>query len=530
MLTLHNLTYLHPNRELLLDDLYLTVNKHEKIALVGNNGSGKSTLLRIIAGELQPAAGQVKTGSLPYLVPQIFGQYNHLTIAGALRVDRRLHALQEILTGNVSEENLALLNDDWTIEERIDQALHHWQLPDLDLSQKLGTLSGGQKTKVFLAGITIHQPELILLDEPSNHLDSAGRQLLYDFIKNTGKTLVVVSHDRQLLQLVNLVCELDKGGISVYGGNYDFYLQQKESEREALNRDIQNREKALRKAEEKERETSERQQKLDARGRKKQEKAGVARIMINTLRNNAENSTSRLKSVDTEKIEGISQELNELRSARPDLDRMKFGFDHAALHKGKVLFAATEVNAGYGAPLWKENLTFQITSGERIAIRGTNGSGKTTLLRIILGTAEPLTGTVFRAESRTVYIDQDYSLINPCLNVYAQAQHVNTSALQEHEVKVRLSRFLFTKDDWDKPCHALSGGEKMRLALCCLTISSEAPDMIVLDEPTNNLDLQNIEILTAAIHEYRGTLLVVSHDEVFLRQVEADRILSLSPR
>ena len=528
MLTLQNISYTHPDKNLLFDNINLTVNNYHKIALIGNNGSGKSTLLKIIAKELSPLEGQLIVDSEPYYVPQVFGQYNQLTIGQALRVEEKLHALREILDGHVTEENYTLLGDDWTIEERCNEALKYWQLSGMGLSQKMETLSGGQKTKVFLAGMAIHQPELVLLDEPSNHLDLAGRQLLYDFIQATKSTLMVVSHDRKLLNLLDTVCELGKHGITVYGGNYDFYTEQKEIENNALGQDLQSKEKALRKAKEKERETLERLQKLDSRGKGKQEKAGVARIMINTMRNKAENSTAKTKGVHAEKISGISQELQELRSISPDIDKMKFGFGPSALHQGKILFKADGINFGYGnLLLWKEGLNFQITSGERIDLKGSNGSGKTTLIKLILGKLAPQTGTVYRANNTSVYIDQDYSLIDNRLKVYEQAQLFNSTALQEHEIKIRLNRFLFTKDAWDKPCSALSGGEKMRLMLCCLTIGTQSPDLIILDEPTNNLDIQNIEILTAAINEYQGTLIVVSHDESFLEQTNIHRVIQL---
>ncbi|OMQ09072.1 ribosomal protection-like ABC-F family protein [[Flexibacter] sp. ATCC 35103] len=528
MLILQNIAYKHSNTNLLFDTISFTINNQDKIALIGNNGVGKSTLLKIIAGELQPSNGELKVSSEPYYIPQIFGQYNHFTIGEALRVNHKLNALAAILDGNVTEENLTVLNDDWTIEERCNAALKYWQLSDLDLAQKIETLSGGQKTKVFLAGISIHEPQLVLLDEPSNHLDYTARELLYNFIDSTNSSLIIVSHDRKLLNLLNTVYELSKRGISIYGGNYDFYAEQKEIEKTALNHDLQSKEKALRKAREKERETAERQQKLDARGKKKQEKSGVARIMMNTLRNNAENSSSKLKSVHVEKIDGISKELRELRSALPDVDQMKFGFDNSGLHKGKILFKANAVNYSYKEQLlWKKDLNIEIISGERIVLKGTNGSGKTTLIKIILGNLEPKSGTVYAAPNKSVYIDQDYSLINNELKVYDQAQQFNSAGLEEHEIKMRLNRFLFHKEYWDKPCSALSGGEKMRLMLCCLTINNESPDMIILDEPTNNLDIQNIEILTAAINEYQGTLIVVSHDESFLEAINMEKTIEL---
>ena len=432
MLVLQNISYTHPSKDLLFSNTNLAANNREKIALIGNNGTGKSTLLKIIAKELQPSDGQLIIDNEPYYVPQIFGQYNQLTIAQVLGIEGKLKALKEILNGNTTEENFNLLDDDWTVEERCNEALSLWQLNDLGLSQKMESLSGGQKTKVFLAGISIHQPQLILLDEPSNHLDISGRQLLYGFIQATKSTLLVVSHDRKLLNLLDTVCELSKHGIKVYGGNYDFYAEQKQIENNALSQGIQNKEKSMRKAKEKERETIERQQRLDSRGKKKQEKAGVAKIMMNTLRNNAENSTSKLKSVHAEKRGGITQELQELRSARPDIDKMKFGFDHSALHKGKILFTATAINFGYDKLIWRESLDFQITSGERIALKGQNGSGKTTLIKLILGRLKPITGTVYSAENKSVYIDQDYSLLDNKLTVYEQALQFSTSALPKH--------------------------------------------------------------------------------------------------
>ncbi|RYG37413.1 MAG: ABC-F family ATP-binding cassette domain-containing protein, partial [Chitinophagaceae bacterium] len=196
MFIIQGVNYTHPNRDLLFADLQFTVNTHEKIALVGNNGAGKSTLLKLMAGILHPSQGSVKTDSSPYYMPQLYGQLNDHTVAEALQVAGKIAALRSILDGQATEENFSLLDDDWTIEEKCKQAFSHWNLNGFDPDQKMATLSGGQKTKVLLAGITIHQPEIVLLDEPSNHLDAAGRELLYEFIRNTSATLVVVSHDR----------------------------------------------------------------------------------------------------------------------------------------------------------------------------------------------------------------------------------------------------------------------------------------------------------------------------------------------
>ncbi len=297
-------------------------------------------------------------------------------------------------------------------------------------------------------------------------------------------------------------------------------MKQKQIASNALQQVILEKEKALKKAKEIERETLERQQRKNARGKRKQSNSGMPRIVMNQMRNNAEKSSAKTKGIHNDKIGGISQELHELRSELPGADKIKFGFEDAGLHKGKILFEGRGINFSYETnPIWKAPLDLQIRSGERMALKGANGAGKTTLIKLVLGELEPSRGKVYRAINNSVYIDQNYSLINTKLSLLEQVQQSNTSGILDHEVKTRLNRFLFPRDSWDKPCGALSGGERMRLILCCLSIACQSPDLIVLDEPTNNLDIQNTEILTKAINAYQGTLLVVSHDTYFLDQV-----------
>ncbi|RYY94151.1 MAG: ABC-F family ATP-binding cassette domain-containing protein [Chitinophagaceae bacterium] len=528
MLRVQDLSYSHPNRELLFQHLHFSLARHQKAALIGNNGTGKSTLLRLLAGGLRPSSGSIHAEAGICYVPQHFGQFDGLTVAQALGMHERIDALRAILAGDVSEARFAQLADDWTVEERLRAALTQWGLPDLDPAHPMAALSGGQKTRVFLAGTALHPVAILLLDEPGNHLDAGGRAQLEAYLRHSSATILAVSHDRALLRLFNPVLELGPGGITVYGGSYDFYREQKAIGTEALGQELRQHEKELRKARQVQREAAERKQKLDARGRRKQDKAGVPTIALNTLRNNAEKSSARLKGAHEEKVAGIAGELQALRAALPDPDAMKLGFDNARLHRGKLLFAARGINHDYGqGPLWAQNLSFEIRSGERLSLQGPNGSGKTTLLRIILGALAPATGSTTRALERVVYIDQDYSLLDPARTVFGQAECFNRTGLQEHELGIVLARFLFARADWERPCAGLSGGERMRLALCCLSIGHEAPDLIVLDEPTNNLDIVNMEILTAALNDYAGTLLVVSHDAAFREAVGAERELRL---
>lgn len=526
--SLHQIAYIHADNETLFRNISFTVNKGEKVALVGPNGSGKSTLLHIIEGSIPPTEGEVIHPSPPYYVPQHFGQYDTLTVAEALRVERKLNAFRAIIAGDASAENFALLNDDWEIEERCMAAFSYWDIDYLQLNQTMNTLSGGEKTKVFLCGLQIHSPEVILLDEPTNHLDRESRSKVYSFIETCRASVLVVSHDITLLNLLPSTLELGANGVTLYGGNYSFYKEQKTLQAEALQSTLDAKEKELRMARKIARETAERKQKHEVRGKKQNQKSGLGKMAMNTFKDKAEKSASKLKDIHEEKSGQIQEQIKQLRNTLTDENRMKVNFNSSDLHIGKILIKGENLNHSYNsAPLWRESLNLIIRSGDRIVINGNNGSGKTTLLKIINGLLVPTEGKLEKADFSYVYIDQEYSIIQNRLTVYEQAEHFNTRHFPEHEIKTFLNRYLFPHDTWDKPCDKLSGGEKMRLMFCCLMIGNQKPDLFILDEPTNNLDIDSIEIITRVIKEYKGTVLVVSHDQYFINEIGIDKEISL---
>ena len=527
-INVQHISYAHADRQILFSDISFTVNTKQKAALIGNNGVGKSTVLRIIAGMLEPTSGELSVDTKPYFVPQHFGQYNNLSIAQALDIDIKLSALHAILQGDVSDENYNLLNDDWAIEERVAEAFAMWNIQHLQLEQSMDNLSGGEKTKVFLSGIAIHSPEIILFDEPTNHLDAGSREKLYNLIKTEKASMLIVSHDRSLLNLLNTMYEISKSGITVYGGNYEFYREQRNDALNALQEQLDEKEKSLRLARKTAREAAERKQKQDARGKKKSTGEGVARIMMKGLKNSAEESSSKLKEKHVEKMESIADDLKQLREKLPKNKALKLNLDNANMHKGKILVTAKAINFTYTTqPLWQNPLDFQIKSGDRILISGNNGSGKSTLLNLMLGKLEPSEGTIKRADFSFLYIDQEYSIIDNQLTVFEQVQQFNEQHLAEHELKILLHRFLFPVDTWDKTCDKLSGGEKMKLLFCCLTVSNKTPDILVLDEPTNNLDIQSMDIITSVVKAYEGTILLISHDSYFVYQIGINQSISL---
>ena len=253
------------------------------------------------------------------------------------------------------------------------------------------------------------------MDEPTNHLDRRSREKLYDFITSCRITLLVVSHDRTLLNLLASIAELSVGGITLYGGNYDFYKGQKEQEQASMQEKLEAKEKELRRVRKTAREVAERKQKHESRGEKQSVRKGIPRIMMGGLKENAEKSASKLKEVHEDKMENLANELKQMRSSLPDLQGMKLDFSASGLHEGKILVTAKEINFGYAeaGDLWPSPMSFQIKSGERWLIQGDNGSGKTTLLKLITGQLPPRSGSLIRADFSSIYIDQEYSIERP---------------------------------------------------------------------------------------------------------------------
>ncbi len=523
-----DLSYHYPNQNPLFDHLNFSVEKQEKVSIVGDNGVGKSTLLRLMAGCLQPSEGSIISSSKPYYIPQHTGRLGQ-NVAEALNVSNKLIALDAILKGSVDQSYYDILADDWEIEAKCMAALAYWRLPHIKLGMPMDDLSGGEKTKILLAGIFIHSPDIILLDEPTNHLDQTSRNLLYQYIEQSKAAIVIISHDVTLLNQLQTTYELSEHGIRLYGGNYSFFKEQKAIEANALSEDIHEQEKALRLARKQAQEVKQRQDRRTSQQGEKN-KMQVPRIMRNTLRNSSENTASKLKSKHTEIIQGGQAKLVDLRQQKERLKELKMDFDDTSLHAGKLLVEAIGINFAYqpDVTLWKTPLDFKLFSNDRIRILGDNGTGKTTFVKLLTGTLDPSSGEVKRTNFNWIYLDQDYTQVDVDCTVVELAERYNRNNLEDHEVKLRLSRFLFPASTWDKRCRDLSGGEKMRLSLCCLMISNQTPDLIILDEPTNNLDIASLQILIQTIKNYKGSLLVISHDQYFVDEIGITGNLTLN--
>jgi len=521
-----DISYHYQNQNTLFEHISFSVADNSAVSIIGDNGTGKSTLLRVIAGELRQSEGSIQCSSEPYYIPQNVVPTGK-SVAQFLKVAEKLQALHAITGGSTSQSDYDTLSDDWDIESRCEKAVAKWGLSHIRLSDDFDILSGGEKTKVFLAGLDIHNPKVILMDEPTNHLDYTAREILYDYIDSVKASIIIVSHDVSLLERIKTTMELTPKGLRIYGGDFYFYSEARSLEENSLQEKIHNEEKRLREVRKMAQEVKQRQEKRVGRGERN--KSQIIRILRKTVSNRGENTDAKLKEKHEKIVQQSREKLTDLRSQKIGRVEMKLDVEDAGLHKGKRLISARALNYEFskGVPFWNNPLDFEIFSGERIHILGDNGSGKTTLINLITGKLEPASGEIERASFSYLYLDQEYREVNVDMTVLGLANRYNVSNLPEHEVKIRLNRALFPKDVWDKNCRVLSGGERMRLYLCCLMISNQIPDMLILDEPTNNLDLSSLRILTDTMRNYRGTLLVVSHDSYFVREIGVEREIYL---
>jgi len=527
-IVIKNLSYEHSDKTPLFHQINLTLNQGDHANLIGANGTGKSTLLKLIAANELAAIQLVGTS---YYLPQInFFHTSSQTIQEALLIDTKLNALHRILAGSIDEQDYVDLDDDWQIEEKIKQALQYWQLEGKDLSLEMKQLSGGQQMRVYFACIHIHQPDLLLLDEPTNHIDQATRQLLFDFLSQYKGTVLLVSHDIELLNKQTLTYEISTHGVKAYKGNYDFYKVQKQEELASLQHKIEDVTKDLRHVKTEQQKLVQKQQKAVGQNKKAEQKGGLPKIVINTLKNAAENSSAKSTEIQVAKQSKLQEELWGLKDQLEQAKPFHLTFNNAEIHTNKVLFSAKEVNYQYNTskhPIWATPHSLEIRSGERILIEGENGSGKSTLLHLLVGHFQPTAGQIEQFTNKVVYLDQFYSLLDQTKTVLEQAQAFNHNILDEARLKNTLFQYGFQPDSWTNKVNQLSGGECLRLAICCLNLSLTSIDVLLLDEPSNNLDIYGLESLYEALKQYKGTIVFISHDTHLRQAINPNRVISM---
>jgi ATPase subunit of ABC transporter with duplicated ATPase domains len=523
-----NLSFAWPDDTPVFSGLSFTVPEG-RTGLIAPNGAGKSTLLRLIAGECTPAEGAVTVdGTLAYL-PQSLPFDAHLSVADVLGVTQVIAALDALAAGDSSDAVFTAIGDDWDIEERSRAQLARLGLGDVALDRSLGTLSGGEVISVGLAARLLARPDVLLLDEPTNNLDFDARRRLYDALDDFGGTLLMVSHDRVLLDRVDRIAELRDGEIQYHGGNFSSFSEALEAAQVAAEADVRTAEQLLKRERRQMQQARERSAKRSSTAARNVKDAGLPKILAGKRKRDAQESAARADDVHAKRIDDARQRLGDAERAVRDDDAIVLDLPDTEVPAGRTVVSMRSVRFSHGdrEMFLGNGVDLDVRGPERIALTAGKGIGKTSIYRVVSGQLTAEQGEVLRVDGRIAYLSQRLDLLDPARTV-AQSLASSAPSLSHTRRMHLLAQFLFRGDRIHLPVSALSGGERLRATLLCVLYAEPAPQLLLLDEPTNNLDLVSVAQLESALNSYRGALLVVSHDEAFLDAIGVDRWLVLA--
>lgn len=513
MLRLEHISKIYPTGEI-LKDVSWEVKPGDRIGLVGVNGAGKSTQLKIIAGEVEPTAGEIiRPASLhiAYLTQEfevdpartvreefwtVFKEANEVQHSLA-----QVHREMETATPEELEQLLRKMDrlqrqfealDGYGLETRIEKILPEMGFDPEDGDRLVSAFSGGWQMRMSLGKILLQKPDLLLLDEPTNHLDLETIEWLETYLKGLTIPMVIVAHDREFLdRLCTQIVETERGVSTTYLGNYSAYLQQKADLKTAQLSAYERQQKEL-----------------------EQQQAFVDRFRASATRSTQAKSREK----QLEKIERIEAPVSDVRTLRfrfPDPPR-----------SGREVVAVKDLTHAYGEKILFLGADLLIERGDRVAFLGPNGCGKSTLLHMIVGMEQPTEGTVKLGPHNVIpsYFEQNQAEALDLNKTVMETVHDEVPDWKNEEVRTLLGRFLFSGDTVLKKVGALSGGEKARLALAKMLL--RPANLLILDEPTNHLDIPAKEMLEEALKNYEGTVIIVSHDRYFISQV-ANKIVEI---
>ncbi|MDT6987198.1 ABC-F family ATP-binding cassette domain-containing protein [Streptomyces lusitanus] len=519
-LTCHSLSFTWPDGTAVFEDLDAAFGPG-RTGLVGVNGSGKSTLLKLIAGELTPTEGSVKVSGEVGRLPQTVTLDTALRVDEALGIAAKRAALHAIEAGDVAEEHFETVGDDWDVEERALVTLGELGLGHIGLDRTVGEVSGGESVMLRLAALLLSRPDVLLLDEPTNNLDLFARRRLYAAVESWPGVLIVVSHDRELLDLVDQIADLRPGGITWYGGNFTAYEEALAVEQEAAERMVRVAEADLRKQK---RELADAQVKLARRkryGQKMWDQKREPKIVMGARKRAAQESAGKHRIMHEEKLAEAKERLDDAVEAVRDDDEIRVDLPFTAVPPGRQVLTLMDLEPAYGARV----KSLDLRGPERVALIGRNGAGKTTLLRTIAGELPPVSGEA-TAHVPLRFLPQRLDVLDPELTVAENVARFAPGATN-NRIRARLARFLFRGARADQRAATLSGGERFRATLAALMLAEPAPQLLMLDEPTNNLDMASVRQLTTALESFEGALVVASHDLPFLESIGITRWLMM---
>lgn len=501
-IAIKSLDFSWPDGTEVFKNLNYTFNSQTKYGIIGQNGMGKSTLLKLILKDLDPQQGSIISSGSISIFNQIESPPDHLTVAEYLMQ----------IWSNLSSQELQFA----------DQILKN-----ISLEKSCVLLSGGEWTKIRLLKTLSEETEFIFFDEPTNHMDRLGREALYEFIQKINKGVLIISHDRELLEKVDKIVELSSRGLQTYGGNWSFYKDQSENEKNKTISDYERAELDLKKSEKERTQKLEKQQKRMNQAAKNVESSGLPKILIGARKRRAQQTLGK---VQISTSEDTQNSYNETKENFLKIKKESSIYAHLPQPKvphSKLIFELQNFNFKFpnGPYLWKHPLNYVFRGPKKLVLSGRNGSGKSTLLKVLMGQIETDEHAKL-GEINVGYLDQKLESLNLDQNVLKNIQ--NTSSLTETEIRNALATFLFQGNQVLQPVHSLSGGERLRLALAKVLLQDKTPDLLILDEPTNNVDIQNLDFLEEALEHYQGALIVISHDRVFLENIGVTEELNLS--
>jgi ATPase subunit of ABC transporter with duplicated ATPase domains len=523
-ITCSHLSFSWPDDTPVFQDLSFTVAEG-RTGLVAPNGAGKSTLLRLIAGRLSPTGGTVTVDGVLGYLPQELPFTGDLTVAEVLGVAPVLAALHAVEAGDTGEEHFTTIGTDWDVEERTRAQLDRLGLADVELTRRLATLSGGQVVSLGLAGQLLARPDVLLLDEPTNNLDLDARSRLYDVLDDWGGCLLLVSHDRALLDRMDRIAELGRGDVRFFGGNFTAYTEAVTAEQEVAERNVRNAEQEVKREKREMQQARERAARRASTAARNIKDAGLPKILAGARQRRAQESAGKADGTHAARVGAARARLDEAGQALRDEQKIALELPETRVPAGRTVFTGEGIRvrglfAGDGIDL-------AIRGPERIALTGPNGAGKSTLLRVVHGELEPDAGSVSRADGRIAYLSQRLDLLDQDRTVL-ESLAAAAPAMPPSRRMHLLARFLFRGARIHLPIGALSGGERLRATLACVLFAEPAPQLLLLDEPTNNLDLVSVGQLESALAAYEGAFVVVSHDESFLVEIGVNRRLRLA--
>ncbi|WP_340052906.1 ABC-F family ATP-binding cassette domain-containing protein [Pseudomonas sp. JAI120] len=520
LVSLQHLCFEFANGETLLDDLSLSID-HTPTGIVGRNGRGKSILAKLIAGVLLPTSGALDCAASVAYVPQYLAVTAGETVTHIAGVAEALAALERMARGEAQVDDLELIADRWDLADRLRRALDAAGLEQLGFAAPAERLSGGQLARVAIIGALLAAPQLLVLDEPTNHLDRAGRTWLLRVLKDWRGGLVVVSHDRQLLDTMGRIVELSPLGPQVYGGNYQAYRTQHDGQQQAAIAALEHARQARSRERRRLQMDHDNLQRNAAQSRKHAETANVDRFTRARWKNAATEVVDTRHRAHLADKARLDDQLRQAYARVIDESPTLLALPGSAVPNGRQVLAL--VNARLP---WLDHpaLTLNLMGPVRVAVRGPNGCGKSTLLKLLAGQWQPLSGEC-HVFVPSAYIDQHLALLDDRRSVVEQLNLLDTP-LAEAELRTRLALLQLDALRVTQPAAHLSGGERLKAAMAIALWRETPAQLLLLDEPTNHLDLESVNAFEQALRGFTGAMVAVSHDEAFVQAIKPTHLLT----